>query len=147
MEWRPHASLSRPIRANYVGAMPDAEFRYWLELWRLTPDGNPFETKYKSRLLPVRTEGSPAILKISAGEEERKGGALLAWYAGDGAVKVLAREGPAILLERATGTCSLAAMSRSGEDDQASRIICATAARLHAPRLAPPPDTLVPLPI
>jgi streptomycin 6-kinase len=38
-------------------------------------------------------------------------------------------------------------MARSGEDDEATRIICATAVRLHARRTAPPPDTLVPLPV
>jgi streptomycin 6-kinase len=36
-------------------------------------------------------------------------------------------------------------MARGGRDDEASRIICAVAARLHAPRSCPPP-ALIPLP-
>ena len=125
---------------------PDA-FEPFLTRWQLTPEGSPFETEYKSRLLPVRYRGDAAILKISSGEEEKKGGVLLAWYEGQGAVRVLAREGSAILLERATGTRDLAAMARSDQDDEATKILCATAAELHTPRQTPPPDTLVPLPI
>ena len=68
--------------SNYSRSMLTAEFQHWLDLWDLTPDGIPFETEYKSRLLAVRVEGAPAILKISSGEEERKGGALLEWYGG-----------------------------------------------------------------
>ncbi len=122
-------------------------FQPWLDRWRLTADGDAFETKYKSRLLPVRFDGAAAILKISAGEEERKGAHLMAWYDGRGAARVLAHEAEAILLERAPCHRSLADMSQRGEDDEASRIICAAAAKLHAPRTLPPPDTLVPLPI
>ena len=124
-----------------------APFEPFLTRWALTADGSPFETTYKSRLLPVRHRGDAAILKISSGEEERKGGVLLAWYEGHGAVRVLARDGSAILLERATGKRDLAAMARSGEDDEATEILCATAAALHRPRQKPPPDTLVPLPV
>lgn len=38
----------------------------------------------------------------------------------------------------------LTALTRDGHDDEASRIICATAAKLHAPRNATPPK-LIPL--
>jgi len=124
-----------------------AAFEPFLTRWTLAVDGSPFETTYKSRLLPVRQRGAAAILKISSGEEERKGGILLAWYEGHGAVRVLAREGSAILLERAMGTRDLAAMARSGQDDEATKILCATAALLHAPRKTPPPASLVPLPV
>ena len=84
------------------------------------------------------------MLKIAREDEERRGGALMAWWNGDGAAKVLARHGEALLLERATGPRSLAAMVADGQDDEASRILCDVAARLHAPRPGPPPD-LVPL--
>ena len=127
--------------------MDSDSFAPWLSRWNLVPDGVPFETRYESRLLPVRCNGEAAILKVASGEEEKNGGALLAWYQGEGAVKVLAREGPAILLERAMGARCLADMARSGDDDEATRILCATVAILHAPRSAPPPETLVPLPI
>jgi streptomycin 6-kinase len=117
----------------------------WLTRWRLEPDGEPFSTSYGSHLLPVIADGRVAMLKIAGGEEEETGGRLMAWWAGDGAAHVLAIDGPAILLERLCGPRSLAAMARSGEDDEATRILCATAAHLHAPRDAQPPATLVPL--
>jgi streptomycin 6-kinase len=127
------------------------DFEPWVSRWGLTPDGQPFVNRYhgavSSRLAPVIHRGAPAMLKIAGGEEERLGGALMAWFAGHGAARVLEREGSAILLERASGPRSLAAMARGGEDDEATKILCRTLARLHAPRPAPPPESLVPLPV
>jgi streptomycin 6-kinase len=85
------------------------------------------------------------MLKIAREAEERWGALLMAWWNGDGAARVLAHDGDALLMERAVGQASLAEMARSGRDDEASRIICATAAKLHAPRQLPPPE-LIPLP-
>jgi streptomycin 6-kinase len=85
------------------------------------------------------------MLKICADEEERRGGALLAWYAGDGAAKVFEREAEAILLERVTGERTFARLASEGEDDVATSILCNTAISLHAPRPVPPPEGLVPL--
>jgi streptomycin 6-kinase len=62
-----------------------------------------------------------------------------------GAARVLAADGAAILLERLTGGRSLADMARGGQDDEASAILCETAAGLHAPRGRPAPASLVPL--
>ncbi|HEX3407081.1 MAG TPA: aminoglycoside phosphotransferase family protein [Caulobacteraceae bacterium] len=118
-------------------------FAPWLKRWRLTPDGAAFSS-LAGRLLPVRQAGAAAILKVSQSEEEIRGGALMEWWGGDGAARVLAREGDALLLERATGARSLAEMARGGEDDAATRILCAAGDRLHAVRDAPPPATLVP---
>lgn len=118
-------------------------FDTYVRRWDLIPDGEPIVTR-SGRLLPVRRAGEPAMLKLALDEEERLGGALMEWWGGDGAARVLAREGEAILLERAEGTRSLAAMSRSGEDDEACRVLCSVAARLHAPRARPLPE-LVPL--
>ena len=109
------------------------EVATWLDRWGLVPDGAPFLTAV-ARLLPVRRDGRPAMLKLSAAEEEPAANALMAWWDGDGAARVLARDGGAVLLERANGTGSLAAMARGGRDDAACRILCAVAARLHAPR-------------
>lgn len=121
-------------------------FAPWLARWRLTPDGRAFETFHsRSLLLPVLSDGAPAMLKIASAPEEIAGGALMEWWAGDGAARVLAREEGAILLERAVGTRSLAAMAREGGDDAASGILCQALARLHAPRPAAPPATLIPL--
>ncbi|HTR57281.1 MAG TPA: aminoglycoside phosphotransferase family protein [Casimicrobiaceae bacterium] len=120
-------------------------FEPWLARWRLVPDGAAFTTRFGSELLPVLSEGRPAILKIASGEEEIRGSDLLAWYGGDGAVSVFAREDAAILMERASGSGSLAAMVRAGQDDDATRILCRSAAALHAGRASPPPSSLLPL--
>ena len=114
--------------------------------WRLTPDGEPISTPHTgSLLIPVLHDGAPAILKITTEEEEVRGANLMVWYGGDGAARVLAHEGPALLLERLTGTRDLARMARAGHDDEASRIICAVVTRLHAPRSRPLPASLVPM--
>ena len=118
-------------------------FREYLTRWQLTPDGDPIVTP-NSRLLPVRQQGLPAMLKLAIEPEEQQGNRLMVWWNGEGAARVLAQEGDAILLERATGKRSLAAMARSGQDDEASRILCAVVARLHEPRSDPPAD-LIPL--
>lgn len=84
------------------------------------------------------------MLKLSHDKDERLGGILMEWWDGEGAARVLARDNAALLLERATGPASLADMARSGRDDEACRILCAAAARLHAPRSKPLPE-LIPL--
>lgn len=117
-----------------------------LTRWHLTPDGEPIVT-HSSSLLPVRHRGAPAMLKIARHDEERRGAAALAWWggAGKGAVRVLAHEGGALLMERAVGDRSLIAMARSGRDDEATHVLCAAVAPLHARRDRPPPGMLVPL--
>jgi streptomycin 6-kinase len=130
------------VTSASTGAQPsDALFAPWLGRWNLTADGEAIVTR-SSRLLPVRRDGVTAMLKIAHGAEERWGAALMTWWAGDGAAPVLAHEGDALLLERALGQRSLAEMAREGHDDEATRIICAVAARLHAPRAAPLPALL-----
>jgi streptomycin 6-kinase len=121
----------------------DPSFVPWLARWELEPDGASFETP-SSRLLPVRRAGTALMLKLSQAEEERFGGLLLLWWNGDGAVRIIAHHDEALLMERADGPISLAAMARGGGDDAASTIFCAVAARLHAPRATPPPG-LIPL--
>jgi streptomycin 6-kinase len=115
----------------------------YLARWNLVADGEPVSTP-SSLLLPVRQRGQPAMLKIAREEEERRGGRAMVWWDGDGAARVLAHDDHALLLERATGPRRLVAMVAAGNDDEASRILCAVATRLHAPRRAPPPE-LVPL--
>lgn len=108
-------------------------FDSYLSRWGLVADGDPIVTR-TARLLPVLRRGEPAMLKLSFEDGERLGGAVMEWWDGDGAARVLARDGHALLLERATGLASLSAMARTGQDDEACRILCRTAARLHAPR-------------
>lgn len=116
----------------------------WLARWGLTRDGEAFDS-LAGRLAPVRLDGRAAMLKVSRSPEEVRGARLMAWWAGEGAARVLALEGDALLLERAEGSEDLARMARSGRDDEATRILCAAAARLHAPRDRPPPDSLAAL--
>src|SRR5882672_12385085 len=97
-----------------------------------------------SQLLPVRRHGVPAMLKVALTAEEKAGGALMAWWGGEGVARVLAHGGDAILLERAEDKVFLADLVRNGGDDEASRIICAVVVKLHAPPTKPLPD-LVPL--
>jgi len=121
------------------------KFAPWLLRWALEPEGEPFETGYsKSLLMPVRRGGARAMLKLAADAEERRGAVQMAWWAGGGAAPVLEHEGEALLMTRLDGAQSLADMAKTGRDDEASRVLCAVADRLHAPRGAPP-DGLVPL--
>lgn len=113
-----------------------------LARWRLRPDGDAIHTP-GSDLLPVLTaDGAPAMLKLPRWPEERAGSALMRWWNGDGAARVLeADEGGAVLMERATASRNLLqqAENRGEEDDRASRVICSVLDRLHAPRSASPP--------
>ncbi|MTH77850.1 aminoglycoside phosphotransferase family protein [Paracoccus aestuariivivens] len=118
-------------------------FDPYLQRWHLIPDGDAI-TSPSAHLLPVRQNDVRCMLKLALTAEEGRGGAALAWWNGNGAAKVLARKGPALLIERAECSTSLSAMARSGKDDDACRIICDTVALLHA-RKAAPPDGLVSL--
>ena len=113
-------------------------FDQYLKQWGLTIDGEAF-VSLNGHLLPVRQGDTPAMLKISQAPEEQAGSQLMAWWAGDGAAPVLAHAGKALLMKRAQGSASLAQMVADGRDDQATRILCAVAARLHAPRSTPRP--------
>ncbi|QCI69150.1 aminoglycoside phosphotransferase family protein [Phreatobacter stygius] len=116
-------------------------FRAHLARWNLEPDGRPFATA-SSRLMPVLYAGQPAMLKIAVEAEERFGGQLMVWWDGEGAARVFAHDDDTLLMERSTGAASLAAMVRAGHDDEASRIICTAAARLHAPRPRSRPELI-----
>jgi streptomycin 6-kinase len=122
----------------------EAMFQPWLSRWRLVPDGDAIVT-HSSRLLPVRQDGVPAMLKIATAEEEVGGAHLMAWYAGNGAARVLAHDADALLLERLSGPRSLIGLERDGRGDEATRIICAVVAHLHAERDRAPPATLYPM--
>lgn len=114
----------------------------WLTRWHLLPDGEPVQTA-GSLLIPVRRAGVSAMLKITREHEERRGSELMVWWAGKGAARVLDHDGDALLLERATGARRLDVMALQGQDDTATRILCASADRLH--EQAGGPASLVPL--
>jgi len=69
---------------------------------------------------------------------------MMLWWNGQGAARVFAVDGRALLLERATGPRSLLAMSQTGRDIEATRTICSVVASLHVPRHEAPPK-LTPL--
>lgn len=118
-------------------------FDEYIARWGLAPDGEPINT-HSSRLLPVIYRGEKAMLKVAIETEEQFGGLLMAWWDGDGAARVFQHEQPALLMERAEGPQSLHAMAKDGRDDEASRVLCGVAARLHATRDKPLPE-LIPL--
>ena len=116
---------------------------YYIDRWRLTPEGNAIVTR-TSHLLLVKWQGMAAILKVAVDAEEELGNELMVWWDGQGVPLVLAREGKAILLERAQDEGSLADLVRDGHDDEATCIICGVVANLHLPKSQPVPN-LVPL--
>ena len=116
-----------------------AMFDDYLARWELAPDGDQIMTR-TSAILPVRSAGLPAMLKIATVEEEKAGARLMSWWDGGGAAPVLRHGGNALLLARACGGRSLRAMVQAGNDDEASRIICSVVARLHAKRSRPAPQ-------
>lgn len=109
-----------------------------LAAWHLLPDGALLTTR-SSWILPVLDRGAPALLKVARIPDEEAGYRLMAWWDGEGAARVLASAPNALLLERGEGGGDLARMARSGQDDRACRILCDTAARLHAVRARPWP--------
>ena len=101
--------------------MPTTTLAHYTRLWRLTPDGVPFDTPL-NWLLHVRHAGTPAILKVAksgvANNDEMHAPAMLRYYAGSGAVRLLRADDRAMLVERACGARSLYAMTTGGEDDR-----------------------------
>ena len=113
-------------------------FNEYLTRWGLTPDGDAIATA-SSSLLPVRRNGTRAMLKIALTDDEKIGGRLMAWWDGHGAAKVLAAMDDAILLKRACCNVGLADLARCGRDEEAPNIICQAVATLHKPRPKSPP--------
>ncbi|MES1250363.1 MAG: aminoglycoside phosphotransferase family protein, partial [Chitinophaga rupis] len=112
---------------------------HYIRRWDLRPDGSPFFTA-SSLLQPVIFQDIPAMIKIAMQEEEDRGSRLMHCWNGNGTVPVLKYETPALLMERAARghPDSLAEMAAGGKDDEASRILCHVADRLHAAGSTPP---------
>jgi streptomycin 6-kinase len=106
--------------------------------WRLEPHGPPFAT-HSSVLMPALRDGRPVMLKLTPEPDEIRGGGLLEWWNGRGAVRVLERYGNALLMERPVGPRSLVEMSVAGDDETAIGILCAVALELHRPAADPLP--------
>ena len=121
----------------------DESLAPYIALWRLEIDGAAFETN-SSVLQPVRMDGRAAMLKLVKSADEENGPAALDYFAGDGAVALLARMGWASVTARASGGVTLIELVQA-DDDAAFAIICDVLSRLHAPRAGPPPRELIPL--
>lgn len=65
------------------------------------------------------------MLKIALCAEEQAGNALMVWWRGCGAARILAWENAALLLERAQGKRSLASMAALTGDDEAAAFCAA----------------------
>jgi streptomycin 6-kinase len=114
----------------------------YIRTWNLQPDGAAFSTRC-STLQPVLYNGAKAFLKIATEEEEKLGPLLLSWWDGKGAAKVFRYDEQALLMERISSSHpSLLEMVKSGQDDDATRIICGVAQQLHAPSNKPLPPLL-----
>ncbi len=113
-----------------------AEFvRSRLTKWDLTLEGEPIETG-SSWLLPVRCEEgafetASAMLKVAKPDsDERPGMALLQWWGGEGAVRVLRRDADAILMPRLDDRPALGNPA-DFDDARAFEILVTTTDRLH----------------
>jgi streptomycin 6-kinase len=111
-----------------------AKTRHKLELlkhkWALIDDGEILVT-HSSLLQPVIYDGIKSMLKVPLCAEERRSSALMVCWDGNAAAKVLKHSDDALLMERAVGTESLRKMVLNGKEDEANKIICAVAAKLH----------------
>ncbi|KKB86042.1 hypothetical protein VW29_04450 [Devosia limi DSM 17137] len=83
------------------------------------------------------------ILKPGMGEGERRGGALMNWYGGEGAATVFDSHGDTLFLEWLDGI-PLSDAVRQGRDDEATIALSSVVSNLHRPR-ADAPDDLLPL--
>jgi streptomycin 6-kinase len=121
---------------------PFAQYR---RKWGLMADGSLSETP-TSWLMPVRQRGRPAMLKmLKRSGDERTAGSLLHYFAGSGAVQLIAADDDGLLMERADDDVSLRMMAVTGGDEQAAEILAACVRRLHAPRDHPAPRELTAL--
>lgn len=109
---------------------PSAEMRERLAAWGVTPVGTGVSTP-SSELMPGTRGGEAVMVKIALVEEEARGAALLEWWGGRGAARVLARTDRATLMVRATGSRDLAVMSAAGQDSAATDVLVQTALDLH----------------
>lgn len=94
----------------------------------------------------TQNDGTPAALKLlrpEARDAELRGASLLAWYEGDGAVRVFDAAEDAVLMEWIEGE-TLGAAVRAGRDEEATLAVCGLVRQLHAAR-GRPPENLLPL--
>ncbi|WFP61159.1 aminoglycoside phosphotransferase family protein [Mesorhizobium sp. WSM4904] len=114
------------------------------ERWKVSAPELVAET-FSSRIWKVtREDGSPAIVKdlkpFDDVADELRGEHFLAWRRGEGAVRLLGRDGHRMLLEHAGDRLLSQHLAEHG-DDAATAIAAEVMAKLHSPsKDAPPPD-------
>ncbi|WFP74387.1 aminoglycoside phosphotransferase family protein [Mesorhizobium sp. WSM4906] len=114
------------------------------ERWKVSAPELVAET-FSSRIWKVTCEdGSPAIVKdlkpFDDVADELRGEHFLAWRRGEGAVRLLGRDGHRMLLEYAGDRLLSQHLAEHG-DDAATAIATEVMAKLHSPsKDAPPPD-------
>jgi streptomycin 6-kinase len=108
-----------------------ASLESYLMECRLVLEGSIVETP-TSFLMPVGSGIGPGMLKLlKSDSDERRSAAILRHYDGHGAVRLIAADDAALLMERANDEPSLAAMALSGGDENSARILAAVVAKLH----------------
>lgn len=110
--------------------------------WSLTDPAFVTETATSVIYRVAHADQGPAALKLlkpGAGDDEARGGALLAWYGGHGAARVFGLAPDAVLMEWLPGG-TLGDLARAGRDDMATSILVDVVERLHARRAASPPE-------
>jgi len=107
------------------------ELQRFRDLWCLEADGEPVRTA-TSTIQFVSRDGVRCLLKLAHEKSDEATATALAHFAGQGAVKLLAHEGAATLMQRAMPGRALTELVTAAQDDQATRIAAATMARLHA---------------
>jgi streptomycin 6-kinase len=112
--------------------------------WGASPTGEVWRTP-SSDLAAGVLDGAPVVVKAARIEEEQRGNRLMAWWGRHGGLPVLAHEGDAVLLARATGPRDLLAWSSAGRDDEAEEVLADVVVRLHAMPEPPEAVGLVPL--
>ncbi|QMV03114.1 phosphotransferase [Devosia sp. D6-9] len=114
--------------------------------WSLTK-ATPVTETPTSTIYKVEQNGrDPAALKVlkpGKFEDERRGGAMLAWYGGEGAVTVFDSTEDAVFMEWVEGA-TLGDPARAGRDDEATEAFGHVVQLLHKPRETAP-DDLIPL--
>ncbi|MES0137112.1 3'-kinase [Mesorhizobium sp. M0016] len=116
--------------------------------WKISAPELIAET-FSSRIWKVRREdGSPAIVKalkpFDDVEDELRGEHYLAWRRGEGAVRLLGRDGHRMLLEYAGDTLLSDVLAKEG-DNPATAIAAELMGRLFSPTRHPDPPDLQPL--
>jgi len=118
----------------------------YVDRWNLSDPVLIAETATSWIYKVARKKGGAAALKLlkpETNEDERLGGQLLNWYAGEGAARVYAQTEDATLLEWLNGH-ALSELVHQGKDVTATDIICQIVSQLHQPRQEMVPE-LIPL--